>query len=38
MRSVTISNLRKSIKKQFDHVTRDNEIVVVLWNNNVDSL
>ena len=36
MRSVTISNLRKNIKKQFDHVTRDNEIVVVPRNSNED--
>ncbi|MDR9401668.1 MAG: type II toxin-antitoxin system Phd/YefM family antitoxin [Psychroflexus sp.] len=36
MRSVTISNLRKSLKKQFDYVTRDNEIVVVPRNSNED--
>jgi antitoxin YefM len=36
MRSVTISNLRKSLKKQFDYATRDNEIVVVPRNSNED--
>jgi antitoxin YefM len=37
MRSVTISNLRKSLKKQFDYATRDNEIVVVPRNSTRDN-
>ncbi len=38
MRSVTISNLRRRLKKQFDYVTPASKIVIIPGNNNTNRI
>lgn len=38
MKAVTVSNLRKSIKKHFDYVSRSMEVIVVPRNKEEDAI